>query len=273
MILSKRQVCEGLARTIILLTGVGIVGSDPYLAPEVYDEKKYDPRPTDIWSLAIIFCCMTLRRFPWKQPRVSDNSYRLFVSTPTPGTPVPDSEPRRHRPISHHNKFSSRPSSRQPSPERPALTNGEAGPEKKGKSEPTGENRPPEDEHEKTTSNESNNNDNNSRKPARTTSKEAPPLPPGSSQANSKRQEVIKGPWRLLRILPRDSRYMIGRMLKVNSRERATLDEVLGDEWIQGIAACRQEPTGQVINAPNHTHVLVPPSNNPPVAGKAGKAK
>src|SRR6202012_4686992 len=78
------------------LTGLaGIVGSDPYLAPEVYDEKKYDPTATDVWSLAIIFCCMTLRRFPWKQPRTTDNSYRLFVAPPTPGTPVPDS---RHHP-------------------------------------------------------------------------------------------------------------------------------------------------------------------------------
>src|SRR6202012_5388406 len=78
------------------LTGLaGIVGSDPYLAPEVYDERKYDPTATDIWSLAIIFCCMTLRRFPWRQPRIVDNSYKLFISPPTPGTPVPDSQPRR----------------------------------------------------------------------------------------------------------------------------------------------------------------------------------
>ncbi|TVY31606.1 Serine/threonine-protein kinase [Lachnellula subtilissima] len=64
----------------------GIVGSDPYLAPEVYDERKYDPQPADIWSLAIIFCCMSLRRFPWKMPRMTDNSYKLFASVPTPGT-------------------------------------------------------------------------------------------------------------------------------------------------------------------------------------------
>ncbi|KAI7078512.1 Pkinase-domain-containing protein, partial [Hortaea werneckii] len=62
----------------------GVVGSDPYLAPEVYDHSKYDPRPADIWSIAIIFCCMTLRRFPWKAPRISDNSYRLFISPPDP---------------------------------------------------------------------------------------------------------------------------------------------------------------------------------------------
>ncbi|ODV88989.1 hypothetical protein CANCADRAFT_53340 [Tortispora caseinolytica NRRL Y-17796] len=56
----------------------GIVGSDPYLAPEVCSELKYDPQPADIWSLAIIYCCMTLRRFPWKVPRKSDNSFRLY---------------------------------------------------------------------------------------------------------------------------------------------------------------------------------------------------
>lgn len=45
----------------------GIVGSDPYLAPEVLTStSNYDPRFVDIWSIAIIYCCMTLRRFPWK---------------------------------------------------------------------------------------------------------------------------------------------------------------------------------------------------------------
>ncbi|KAF8163221.1 kinase-like domain-containing protein, partial [Crassisporium funariophilum] len=44
----------------------GIVGSDPYLAPEVLNKEPYDPRKTDVWSVAIIFLCMVLRRFPWK---------------------------------------------------------------------------------------------------------------------------------------------------------------------------------------------------------------
>jgi len=46
----------------------GIVGSDPYLAPEVLSNNPYDPRKTDVWSVAIIFMCMLLRRFPWKIP-------------------------------------------------------------------------------------------------------------------------------------------------------------------------------------------------------------
>ncbi|KAF4229823.1 hypothetical protein CNMCM6805_001143 [Aspergillus fumigatiaffinis] len=246
----------------------GIVGSDPYLAPEVYDEKKYDPRPTDIWSLAIIFCCMTLRRFPWKQPRVSDNSYRLFVSTPTPGTPVPDADPKRHRAIKSAPDLSSidnegKPA--QPAEEKNGSGETSAQSDSEKKQAPTtsttsDENRPPESPKDKVSGNLS--------KPTRTTSKEAPPLP-ASAQSSSQRQEVIKGPWRLLRILPRESRYIIGRMLKVSVKERATLEDVLTDEWVRNIQACRQEVTGEVTKACNHTHVLEPPSPSQPVQSKA----
>ena len=60
----------------------GIVGSDPYLAPEVLNRADYDPRLTDVWSVAIIFMCMMLRRFPWKIPdSKTDPSYRLYVSS------------------------------------------------------------------------------------------------------------------------------------------------------------------------------------------------
>ncbi|KAL5341574.1 Pkinase-domain-containing protein [Aspergillus crustosus] len=277
----------------------GIVGSDPYLAPEVYDEKKYDPRPTDIWSLAIIFCCMSLRRFPWKQPRVSDNSYRLFVSTPTPGTPVPDADPRRHRPVKS-------------APDLTTATNEDKAPQSAGSisEEPSKimqtpprspvkplagnleENQPPEITQEKpqetpqetpqeklqekpqekpaVPSANCDNKANGHNKPTRTTSKEAPPLPPGSAQAAAQRQEVIKGPWRLLRLLPRESRYIIGRMLKVGVKDRATLDDVLTDEWVRNIRACQQEVTGELIKAPGHTHVLEPPSPSVPAGAIAG---
>lgn len=112
----------------------------------------------------------------------------------------------------------------------------------------------------------------NHEKPTRTTSKEAPPLPPGAQQ-QSQRQEVIKGPWRLLRILPRESRYIVGRMLKVSTKERVTLDEVLSDDWVRNIQACEQEGSGEIINASNHTHILEPPSHSPAVASKGAKAK
>lgn len=61
---------------------VGIVGSDPYLAPEVVTNLVYDPRPADVWSAAIVFCCMLMRKFPWKSPRLSDNSFKQFAAAP-----------------------------------------------------------------------------------------------------------------------------------------------------------------------------------------------
>jgi serine/threonine protein kinase len=58
----------------------GVVGSDPYLAPEILQTDEYDPRKTDVWSVAIIFLCMILRRFPWTIPDPkTDPSFRAFV--------------------------------------------------------------------------------------------------------------------------------------------------------------------------------------------------
>lgn len=59
----------------------GIVGSDPYLAPEVLkSSNSYNPQPVDLWSIAIIYCCMTLKRFPWKIPNPEkDNSFKLYA--------------------------------------------------------------------------------------------------------------------------------------------------------------------------------------------------
>lgn len=64
------------------VVATGVVGSDPYLAPEVLSQQTYDPRLTDVWSCAIIFLCMILRRFPWKLPDMkTDPSFRLYVNS------------------------------------------------------------------------------------------------------------------------------------------------------------------------------------------------
>lgn len=64
------------------VVATGVVGSDPYLAPEVLSQQTYDPRLTDVWSCAIIFLCMVLRRFPWKLPDPkTDPSFRLYVNS------------------------------------------------------------------------------------------------------------------------------------------------------------------------------------------------
>ena len=234
---------------------------------------------------------MTLRRFPWKQPRVTDNSYKLFVSPPTPGTPVPDSQPRRtERPKStadlpsmaieanpevsqqghhrHHHRHGSHQSQLPRSEpvtrdEPPAMPSAKTSPTPTQQSQPQAPQEAPSHNpsHSQATSDVV-----EKPKSRETTSKEAPPLPTGSS--TGQRQEVIKGPWRLLRILPRESRYIIGRMLKVNPKERATLEEILTDDWIRLVQACRQDDLGMVIKAKNHAHILEPPSSSAAVTSK-----
>ncbi|KAK6205173.1 putative serine/threonine-protein kinase [Scheffersomyces amazonensis] len=70
-----------------LIKARGVVGSDPYLSPEVFEPTNlgYDPRLADVWSIAIIFCCMILRRFPWKIPKLSDASYRSYLALGSSG--------------------------------------------------------------------------------------------------------------------------------------------------------------------------------------------
>ena len=282
---------------------------------------------------------MSLRRFPWKQPRVTDNSYRLFVATPTPGTPVPDGDSKRHQPklstsipaASEQKRASgehqitpqieqkdagkdereqgeaakTRPNeptdaangpkdatdepkdgaseSKDTAKEAPKEAPKDGANEQKDVADPEVKHdssegqsseksaKPDSEKKEESTSNEADKTSEASKPQQKkrsetTTSKEAPPLPPGSAQPQ--RQEVIKGPWRLLRILPRESRYIIGLMLKVNPRERATLDEIMADEWVKNLPHCSQEVSGKVHNATNHEHVLEPPSSSVPVPSK-----
>ncbi|EHK98721.1 putative Serine/threonine-protein kinase oca2 [Glarea lozoyensis 74030] len=186
----------------------GIVGSDPYLAPEVYDERKYDPRPADIWSLAIIFCCMSLRRFPWKMPRMTDNSYKLFASPPSPGT---DMKRLSETPIP------SKSTNDLSTPARDAV-------------------------------------------PDSTSTSEVVATGAGATPAPEKKPEVIKGPWRLLRLLPRESRHIMSRMLEIDPKKRATMDEILNDPWVSGTIICYQDTDGKVVPAAGHTHTLEPPA-------------
>lgn len=67
---------------------------------------------------------------------------------------------------------------------------------------------------------------------------------------------TIKGPIRLLRLLPRDTRHIIGRMLELDPKKRATIDEILANEWVSNALVCRQEEGGVCYHAPNHRHHL-----------------
>lgn len=205
----------------------GIVGSDPYLAPEVYEEKKYDPQPTDIWSLAIIYCCMSLRRFPWKLPRMTDNSFKLFASPPSPVTETKRISEDPPHAQSHGHGHSKSTGDVQAPVKDATLT-----------SAPVSKQSSPVDDIEKAKNGSTSEN--------------------GDKKTDAK-PEIIKGPWRLLRLLPRESRHIIGRMLELDPKRRATMEEILNDPWVSGTPICREEPGGKVIRAEGHTHTLEPP--------------
>lgn len=227
--MTNRKVSVAQVLTII----TGIVGSDPYLAPEVYDEKKYDPQAVDIWSLAIIYCCMTLRRFPWKLPRLSDNSYKLFAADPTPGHDpkklLPHSVSTTALDETTARDFDRQSLRKEAVAEKPAPRQEAAKPSASSTTLPQSRDG-------------------------------ATPRPP--SQPAGEKKEVIRGPWRILRLLPRESRHVIGRMLDLDPKKRAKMSEILDDLWVSNTIICRQEG-GSVINADDHTHVLEPPAPPP----------
>ncbi|KAF5009817.1 hypothetical protein FDECE_3993 [Fusarium decemcellulare] len=202
----------------------GIVGSDPYLAPEVYDSKEYDAVAVDIWSLAIIFCCMTLRRFPWKVPRMTDNSFKLFAADPTPGH-----DPKKLiAPSKSTNDLNT-------TPARDFLAEDE------------GKRKSHHDHHDRKEDGAANQAGAGSDTKAPATSGE--------------KKEVIRGPWRILRLLPRESRHIISRMLDLDPKSRARMDEILQEPWVADTVICQQFDHGEVVPADNHTHILEPPAN------------
>lgn len=139
-----------------IVTARGIVGSDPYLAPELLFNSSYDPRPVDVWSIAITFYCMTLRRFPWKAPRKNYNSFRLFCEEP-------ESE-----------------------------------------------------------------------------------------------KDTTKGPFKILKLLPRSSRKLIGQMMMLDPKKRILMHDVMKDEWLQSIEVCQVDENTKLIQPPqSHTHHLI----------------
>lgn len=201
----------------------GIVGSDPYLAPEVYEERKYDPTAVDIWSLAIIYCCMTLRRFPWKVPRMTDNSYKLFAAEPTPGH---DPKKLILPPVKSESALHD-------TPQRDMFPGDPADKPHHSHHRQQGPNSTPE-----------------------------PATPTGTNTSTSEKpKEVIRGPWRILRLLPRESRLVIGRMLEIDPKKRAKMSEILDDNWVSNTIICRQMEPGKVLKADDHTHTLEPPSS------------
>ena len=151
---------------------------------------------------------MSLRRFPWKAPRVTDNSYKLFISPPTPGTLYSDAT------VKERSKAATELT--------PAVAD-----ERRSSA--------PHEQHGE-----------------RSADAEIP-----GPRIDAPKQEVIKGPWRLLRLLPRETRTIMGKMLQINPKRRATLEDMMADPWMN-TPVCQQLEGGKVVKAAGHEHTLEP---------------
>lgn len=231
----------------------GIVGSDPYLAPEVYDDQKYDPRAVDIWSLAIIYCCMMLRRFPWKVPRMTDSSFKLFASEPTPG----------HDPKRLVLPPGTSASGLDGAPERASNTQADEDDKARAPSQHTEHAKPADKDTASASAPQSEKPQGGGSK-----SKEGSSASANANATTGERKEVVKGPWRILRLLPRETRHVIGGMLELDPKKRAKMEDILEDPWVADTVICRQIEPGVVVNAEDHTHILEPPASAAVNVGK-----
>lgn len=56
----------------------GLVGTTPYIAPEVFSKLEYIGQKADVWSLGIIFYYMLLKRYPWKAAKAEDTAFNAY---------------------------------------------------------------------------------------------------------------------------------------------------------------------------------------------------
>jgi protein-serine/threonine kinase len=58
----------------------GVCGSAPYIAPEEYASKEFEPRPVDVWACGVIYMAMRTGEHLWRVARIGkDASYERYV--------------------------------------------------------------------------------------------------------------------------------------------------------------------------------------------------
>lgn len=59
---------------------MGLCGSEPYIAPEEYCEKEFDPRAVDVWACGVIYMAMRTGRHLWRiAKRDQDEFYNKYI--------------------------------------------------------------------------------------------------------------------------------------------------------------------------------------------------
>lgn len=57
----------------------GIHGSLPYIAPEEFDDKEYNPEKVDVWACGIILYEIIYHAFPWYRALLVDEKYKKYL--------------------------------------------------------------------------------------------------------------------------------------------------------------------------------------------------
>ena len=53
----------------------GLCGSAPYIAPEEYTDKEFDPRAVDVWATGVIYMAMRTGRHLWRVAKRDDDEF------------------------------------------------------------------------------------------------------------------------------------------------------------------------------------------------------
>ncbi|GAN08417.1 pkinase-domain-containing protein [Mucor ambiguus] len=57
----------------------GLVGSEPYIAPEAFQDKEYFGAAADVWSAGIVFYCISLGGLAWHKAKKTDSAYCGYI--------------------------------------------------------------------------------------------------------------------------------------------------------------------------------------------------
>ncbi|KAI9482645.1 MAG: kinase-like domain-containing protein [Benjaminiella poitrasii] len=58
---------------------IGMRGTKPYMAPEVFGRDRYDLKSADMWSVGVLYFSMRLDGFPFGAAEMTDYNYRLYL--------------------------------------------------------------------------------------------------------------------------------------------------------------------------------------------------
>jgi protein-serine/threonine kinase len=53
----------------------GLCGSAPYIAPEEYTDKEFDPRAVDVWATGVIYMAMRTGRHLWRVAKKDEDEF------------------------------------------------------------------------------------------------------------------------------------------------------------------------------------------------------